>query len=362
MKAEAMKALVLATLLLGPTATAHAKDDADIGFAYETSVLAPRVHLLAQREQFRVQPLGNVTLIEQSDGFVLVDAGGTPAAGRQVVAAVRALADKPVKAVVLTHWHGDHVLGAGEILREWPAARLIATAATRDAMAAGLGPYKDPVSLTAALQRVQASFLQQAADKALPAAERDGFARAAAEVATYRGQFEGAEMVLPTEFVDQQLDIPDSEVQVTVRHLGEGNTAGDLVVWLPSARILVAGDLVVRPVPFAFDVWPRSWAGVLRTLSHWDAEVIVPGHGAPLAESGYLLQLAGWLCDAHGRAVALGNAKVAPAGLELSSQAEAIAGTDPWLRRWAKEYWSTPLATSAIRDVATAGPACPRTR
>ncbi len=104
----------------------------DDGYVYEAQRLTPRVHVIAQPRPFHLQPLGNVTVIEQRTGLVLVDAGGSRGSGERVVSLVREISPKPVTAVVLTHWHGDHVLGAAAIHRAWPAAQLIATERTRD--------------------------------------------------------------------------------------------------------------------------------------------------------------------------------------------------------------------------------------
>ena len=73
--------------------------------------VAPHVWVIRQAEPFHLQPIGNVTLIEQADGLVLIDAGGSPGSGRRIVQLVKSVSAKPVKAVAITHWHGDHALG-----------------------------------------------------------------------------------------------------------------------------------------------------------------------------------------------------------------------------------------------------------
>ncbi|MGZ8345928.1 MAG: MBL fold metallo-hydrolase, partial [Allosphingosinicella sp.] len=88
--------------------------------------VAPGVHLLSTPEEYRGPVVGNVTVIEQSDGIVLVDSGLTAADGRRVVSFVRALTDKPVKAVLITHWHNDHPQGVSALREAWPRARIIA--------------------------------------------------------------------------------------------------------------------------------------------------------------------------------------------------------------------------------------------
>src|SRR4051812_5064055 len=122
-----LAAALIAAVLCGPIEAGAAPGELprpDDGYFQETLTLAPGVWVLAQ-PRFQVQPCGNVTVVEQSDGLVLVDAGGSPGAGRRIVERVRALSPKPVKAVIITHWHGDHPQGLSEILKAWPNARTI---------------------------------------------------------------------------------------------------------------------------------------------------------------------------------------------------------------------------------------------
>ena len=102
----------------------------DIGYFQEVHRIDKGVWLLTE-PKFQVQPIGNVTVIEQSDGLVLVDAGSAVGAGRRIVALVRGLSHKPVKAVIVSQWHGDKAQGLSEILKAWPGARTISTAATQ---------------------------------------------------------------------------------------------------------------------------------------------------------------------------------------------------------------------------------------
>ena len=78
--------------------------------------MADHVWVLAE-PRFQVQPIGNVTVIEQSDGLVLVDAGGSPGAGRRIVEMVRSISRKPVKAIIISQWHGDKPQGLSELLK-----------------------------------------------------------------------------------------------------------------------------------------------------------------------------------------------------------------------------------------------------
>ncbi|MBV9884869.1 MAG: MBL fold metallo-hydrolase, partial [Sphingomonadaceae bacterium] len=101
-----IRALILLAALLAVRASAQP----DLG-PFVGRELAPGLHLLTTPPDYLGRVIGNVSIIEQSDGLVLVDSGGTIADGRRVVAYIRSFTRKPVKAILITHWHGDHPLG-----------------------------------------------------------------------------------------------------------------------------------------------------------------------------------------------------------------------------------------------------------
>jgi glyoxylase-like metal-dependent hydrolase (beta-lactamase superfamily II) len=59
-------------------------------------------------------------------------------------------------------------------------------------------------------------------------------------------------------------------------------------VYLPKDKIVVAGDLLVQPIPYIFDGYPSEWIGTLQRLSELDAQTIVPGHGSVMHDKTYL--------------------------------------------------------------------------
>src|SRR5260221_14219533 len=99
--------------------------------------ITPKVHLLSTPEDFYAFAIGNVLLIEQRDGFVVIDSGMTAAHGRVVVAYSKSLSPKPIKAVAITHWHNDHPQGISAIRDAYPGVRIISTKPTEEGI---LGP------------------------------------------------------------------------------------------------------------------------------------------------------------------------------------------------------------------------------
>ncbi|WP_293454496.1 MBL fold metallo-hydrolase [Phenylobacterium sp.] len=360
-------ALFAAALLgAGPAAPAPAGDiaagppaTATAGGLQTRLDVAPGVWVLVETG-FQVQPTGNVTIVEQADGLVLIDAGGSPGAGRRIVAQVRALSAKPVKAVVLTHWHGDHVQGLSEILAAWPAARTLATAATqahlRDPGAMNSPASPDPAA-NAALQsklRGYSDYARRMAVSAPSEAEQTGWTRAAALFDSYRRDMDGALTVAPREAFSERLVLPDRERPVELAFLGRANTDGDAVAWLPRQKVLVSGDIVVTPVPFGYGSYPGAWIATLRRLEAYPFRTLVPGHGPPQHDAAGLRRLIDALAEIRAKVAPLAATGLSPgeirARLDVSDQAEMFAGGDPWLRRWVAAYWLDPIVASAVRE------------
>jgi glyoxylase-like metal-dependent hydrolase (beta-lactamase superfamily II) len=78
---------------------------------------------------------------------------------------------------------------------------------------------------------------------------------------------------------DSELTINLGNREVQIKHLGRGNTKGDAVVYLPKEKILIAGDLIVHPVPYLFGGYPSDFIKTLNNLKQLDFQTIVPGHG-----------------------------------------------------------------------------------
>ncbi len=193
----------------------------------------------------------NITAVGGERGLVVVDTHASSVAAGEVIAELRALDRGAPVAVVNTHEHFDHTFGNATFLDE----------------------YGDlPVHAT-----------EEAADRTIPAGERikreyDGSddPRAAEVLAT---PIRPADRTFSSASV---IDLGDRLVELV--HPGRGHTGGDLVVRVPDADVLLAGDLVEESAPPALgaDCWPLEWAPtldlVLGLLS--PASVVVPGHGA----------------------------------------------------------------------------------
>jgi glyoxylase-like metal-dependent hydrolase (beta-lactamase superfamily II) len=99
-------------------------------------------------------------------------------------------------------------------------------------------------------------------------------------------RYRGADMTF-----EKGIDIDLGNRVVKLMHLGRGNTAGDLVAYVPDAHALITGDILVHPVPFSYGSYLTEWSVVLGKLAAIDTEVIVPGHGPVMHDKAYMLQV-----------------------------------------------------------------------
>ena len=183
----------------------------------------------------------NLGLVVGTEGSLLVDTGSSPAQGRTIWDSVAMVTDRPLVAVAVTHWHFDHAFG--------------------------LAAFADLV--TVAHESVPGRL------RSPEAAAEAGRLGIAAEALGRPSR----ELVVATAF-----DLGSRRVEVA--HLGRGHTDGDLVVVVPDADVVFAGDLIesAGPPSFGQDAVSDEWAGTLDGLVGLMTErtVAVPGHGDPV--------------------------------------------------------------------------------
>jgi len=343
-----------------PVAPAGSEDDPG-GYAYIAEPVGRHITLLRQRESFHVQPRANVEIIEQARGVVLIDTGGSTPGAEAVIARVRALTRKPVTAIVITQWHGDHALGAARLLQEWPQARLISTAATRDHLA---NPEMDAfmpgdnAERNAALQGNIAGAVGLLRPRS-PGRQPDG--RRAHAFRDHRprvcrlwarhGRYPRIGSLRPRSSPITST-CWNREAPVELHFLGRANTDGDAVVWLPRQRVLITSGVVVSPIPYGYGGYPHEWIGVLRRLETFPFTSLIPAHGAPMHDHAYLDRLIGLIqaVQAQVAPLAASNTDAVAAHVELSRERAQFVGADPWLIRWFDQYWTAPIVSSALHE------------
>ncbi|HTY42273.1 MAG TPA: MBL fold metallo-hydrolase [Thermoanaerobaculia bacterium] len=268
---------------------------------YQTVEVGPGVYAFVSPETNGPIPSGNVVAIIGDDGVLVVDSGRFPTLARRIVAEIRRRTDKPVRYLVHTHWHLDHI-AADSVFREaFPEMTFVATTFTRRKMVEKQIPYlKDLVSTDTGYVR----YLQE---RVASGKRRDGspmgedvrryLASQAKDVELEMAELAGVRVVTPALTFDHELRIYLGAREVRVAFLGRGNTEGDAVVFVPDARVVATGDLLVAPVPYGYGCHPAAWIQTLAALTAYDAEAIVPGHGPVQHDWSYARKVSALLAE-----------------------------------------------------------------
>src|SRR5690349_22222033 len=190
----------------------------------------------------------NTGIVIGDDAVLVADTQATPAMAQDVVRRIREVTDKPIKYVVLTHYHAVRVLGAS------------------------------------AYQPQQIIASQDTYELIVERGEQDK----ASEIGRFPRLFSNVEtvppgMTWPTMTFTGKMTLWLGKVEVQLLQLGRGHTKGDTVVWLPGEKALLSGDLVeFGATPYAGDAYFKDWPKTLDNLAALKPKALVPGRGAAL--------------------------------------------------------------------------------
>lgn len=237
----------------------------------------------------------SVFIINETD-VIVVDTTLTPGSAKETLAALRKLTTKPVKYVINTHWHDDHIMG-NQVYREaFPDVEFIAHAKTREYLTTtGLTNRKEAMSEDGYPQFIAA--LKSSLEKneslfggPMDEEERVTFASDIRIAGQYMAENPGVQIILPTITFEDKLTLNRGARTIEVRYLGRGHTSGDIVVYLPKEGVVVAGDLVIWPVPYVGSNQSHigDWGITLENLIALHPTIIIPGHGPVLHDDSYV--------------------------------------------------------------------------
>jgi glyoxylase-like metal-dependent hydrolase (beta-lactamase superfamily II) len=289
-KSMAMVA-ALAACLAAPAARA-----AD-PFEMEWRELASGVWVGERPVSYRSPVMTNTTVVIGDKGVLVFDAAGLAIQGERLVKKIAELTDRPITHIAISHWHGDHSMGNYKVLEKFPAAEVIAHEFTARYNASPNGEKPEP------RDPKQEAEYRARVEKALATGVRSDGTPVTPQMRAFylelleHYEFLNAEaarrgVTPPTRTMTDRVVIDLGGRTAELRHIAPGNTKGDMFLWLPGEKILATGDIVVRPTPYGFYSYPRSWAAVLRELKGYGAKYIVPGHGGVMTDTTYLDLLA----------------------------------------------------------------------
>ena len=189
----------------------------------------------------------NTGIIIGDDAVLVADAQATPVMAQDVIRRIREITDKPIRYVLLTHYHAVRVLGASA----YKADHIIASQDTRDLI----------------VERGEQDMKS----------EIERFPRLFRSVESVPG------LTWPTLTFKGEMTLWLGKLEVKIMQLGRGHTKGDTVLWLPQQRVLFSGDLVeFGATPYAGDAYFQDWPHTLQAIAALKPAKLVPGRGAAL--------------------------------------------------------------------------------
>jgi glyoxylase-like metal-dependent hydrolase (beta-lactamase superfamily II) len=188
--------------------------------------------------------ISNAGFVVTPAGVVVIDALGSPALARELLAEIARITPKKVTHVIVTHYHADHIYGL-QAFRQ-AGARIVAHRGAREYLHSETAQSRLAASRTELAPWIDAQ----------------------------------TELVAADEWIEGRQELDVGGVKLVLQPVGPAHTPEDLVVLLPSEKVLFAGDMVFRGrVPFVGQADSRQWVVALNTLLQMDPVVVVPGHG-----------------------------------------------------------------------------------
>lgn len=255
--------------------------------------VTPRVHYVqgkpgtasSENEGFN----SNAGFVVTDEGVVVVDALGTPALGEALVRAIRKVTRKPIRRVIITHYHADHFYGLKAL--KAAGAEVWAHQAGREYLEGGQGRRRVE-------QRARDLFPWVEADMPLVPADR---------------------------WLERDETFALGGVRFEIQYLGPAHSPEDVIVVVPSEGVIFSGDILFAGrIPFVGQADSRLWLERIDRLLALKPRVMVTGHGKvsrdPVTDLALTREYLGYLRTAMGKAVE-----------DLVAFEEAYAKTD-WSR------------------------------
>lgn len=226
----------------------------------------------------------NTGVIIGDTGVMVIDAQATPVMAKDVIAKIRTVTDKPIRYVMLTHYHAVRVLGASG----YGAQEIIASQDTYDLI------------------------VERGAQDMKSEIER--FPRLFRAVESVPG------LTWPTMTFERDMTVWMGKLEIRLSQVGRGHSKGDTIVWLPAEKVLFSGDVVeFGATPYAGDAYFSDWPTTLANVAAFKAEKLVPGRGAALKNAAQVKQgideTAAFIADVY---------KIAQAGFAAKKPLRAV--------------------------------------
>jgi glyoxylase-like metal-dependent hydrolase (beta-lactamase superfamily II) len=303
---------------------------------------------------------GNSVAIISNDSVVVFDSTATPETATTILNEIRKLTEKPVRYLVNSHWHWDHWGGNEVFLAEFPELQIISHEKTVEQLKT-VEPRWNDQALKEGLPAYLKDFEQKVADaKSTKTAESEikNMEELLAADKNFLAQKTSLKKTYPNVTFADSMNIHPTGREVQILH-ARAITVGDTYLYLPKEKILVTGDIVLSPFPFAIGgTYPADW---LKTLQHFvdlQPSLVIPGHGDVqnvdfIRSTVAMFQSAlEYVKDAKSKGLSVQQAQKS---VELKNAAlgRQLGITDPEILQQFKSYFLNVFVSRAYRELDT---------
>lgn len=243
---------------------------------FDFKQVADGVYAAIARPTFRTNCNSAIVILD--DSVLVVDAQSKPSAAGAVIAEIKRLTDKPVKYLVLTHFHNDHTQGVQAYAQTWPGVKIIATPVTAESIEqrAQARLEREAVTLPKQIEQLKSDLTEA------QGVQKVQIQKQLNEAEAYAVERKQIHLVLPNLLVEDRLELHHGPETVEMFSFHHAHTDGDLVVYLPTRKVLISGDIIHGAQPITKDGYLVEWIAAIDQLEKLDFQTVIGGHGEVL--------------------------------------------------------------------------------
>ncbi len=217
----------------------------------------------------------NSPVIVNDTEAIVIDSETSPAAGLALVEDIKVFSDKPVKYVIDTHYHYDHLFG-NQVFG--PDVHVIGHDHTRVRLQTNT---MQQFTFLSSVNPMRVETLRQRIADEKDAQQKATLERQLQSTLAYFEQVKDVRQTPPNTTFETTMTLYRGGRELRLMYLGRGHTDTDVVTFLPRERIVATGDLMESVLSYLGDSYPEEWIATLEKLKALDFDTVLPGHGVP---------------------------------------------------------------------------------
>ena len=235
----------------------------------------------------------NAAIFVNSRDVVVVDAHSKPSAAAALIAQIKKdITTKPVRYLVNTHFHWDHTQGDAAYKAANPKIDFVASETTKQLMQQ-LSRNRLKASLDGIPEQIDA--VQARVAKATSAPDRARYEDWLRQLRAYQTEMQNYTLELPTITFEKSYVIQDPAGDLHLDFHGRAHTAGDIMAFSPSRKVVAAGDAIIGFLPNIDDGYPRAWPSTIDSVGKLGFDHLIAGHGPVHHDRAHMTQMRNYI-------------------------------------------------------------------